>query len=137
MTIFVDSSVWFAAVFAKDAGHARARKVLDEAPALLTTDHIIVDTWLLLKNRFNQAAAEDFCQRIMHGWCRIEIATYEDLQLAEAIRGAFPDQKFSLVDRTSFVVMERLGVARVASLDNDCSIYRYGANRDLAFEVLR
>jgi predicted nucleic acid-binding protein len=137
VTIFVDSSVWFAAVFAKDGGHARAMKVLDEAPALLTTDHIVVETWLLLKNRFNQAAAEEFCQRIMSGWCRIEIATYEDLQAAEAIRSALLDQRFSLVDRTSFVVMERLGVARVASFDNDFSIYRYGANRDLAFEVLR
>jgi predicted nucleic acid-binding protein len=112
-------------------------KVLDEAPALLTTDHIVVETWLLLKNRFNQAAAEEFCRRIMSGWCRIEIATYEDLQAAEAIRSAFLDQKFSFVDRTSSVVMERLGLARVASFDNDLSIYRYGANRDLAFEVLR
>ena len=137
MTLFVDSSVWFAAVFAKDAGHARAIRILDEAPALLTTDHIVVETWLLLKNRFNQAAAEGFCQRIMGGWCRIEVATYEDLQAAEAIRNAFLDQKFSLVDRTSFVVMERLGLARVASFDNDLSIYRYGVNRDRAFEVLR
>jgi uncharacterized protein len=137
VTVFVDSSVWFAAVFVRDAGYARAVKVLDEAPALLTTDHIVVETWLLLKNRFNQAVAEAFCERIMSGWCRIEIATYEDLQAAEAVRLAFLDQKFSLVDRTSFVVMERLGVTRVASFDNDFSIYRYGANRDLAFEVLR
>jgi predicted nucleic acid-binding protein len=138
VTVFVDSSVWFAAVFAKDAGHARAIKILeDEAPALLTTDHIIVETWLLLKNRSNQAAAEEYCQRMMGGWCRIEAATYEDLQAAETIRSAFLDQKFSLVDRTSFVVMERLGLARVASFDKDFSIYRYGAHRDRAFEVLR
>jgi predicted nucleic acid-binding protein len=137
VTVFVDSSVWFAAVFAKDAGHARAISILDEAPALLTTDHIIVETWLLLKNRFNQAAAEEYCQRMMGGWCRIEAATYEDLQAAETIRSAFLDQKFSLVDRTSFVVMERPGLARVASFDNDFSIYRYGTDRDRAFEVLR
>lgn len=137
MTIFVDSSVWFAAVFEKDADHKPALKILDEAPALLTTDHIVVETWLLLKNRFNQAIAEEFCRRIMGGWCQIETATFEDLLGAEVVRNAFQDQKFSLVDRTSFVVMERLGIARVASFDSDFLIYRYGANRDRAFEVLR
>ena len=137
MTVFVDSSVWFAAVFAKDAHHELATRILDEAHSLVTTDHIVVETWLLLKNRFNQGAAEGFCQRVMAGWCRIEIGTYEDLQAAESIRGAFRDQGFSLVDRTSFVIMERLGITRVASFDDDFLIYRYGANRDRAFEVLR
>jgi predicted nucleic acid-binding protein len=135
--VFVDSSVWFAAVFAKDAHHTLARRILGEESALVTTDHVTVETWLLLKNRFNQAVAEAFCQRMMGGWCRIEIATFEDLQSAESIRDAFRDQRFSLVDRTSFAVMERLGITRVASFDNDFLIYRYGANRNRAFEVLR
>jgi predicted nucleic acid-binding protein len=54
-----------------------------------------------------------------------------------SISKIFSDQKFSIVDRTSFAVMERLGLSRVASLDDDFSIYRYGRNRDRAFEVLR
>jgi hypothetical protein len=33
--------------------------------------------------------------------------------------------------------MERLGITRVASFDRDFAIYRYGPNRDRAFEVLR
>jgi predicted nucleic acid-binding protein len=33
--------------------------------------------------------------------------------------------------------MERLGVNRVASFDDDFAIYRYGRNRERAFEVLR
>ena len=137
MTVFGDSSVWFAAVFAKDARHALAKTILVKEPALVTTDHIIVETWLLLKNRFNQAAAEEFCQRILGGWCRIEIATLEDLQAAESIRDAFRDQSFSLVDRTSFVVMQRLGINRAASFDDDFVIYRFGPDRRQAFEVLR
>ena len=137
MTIFIDSSVWFSAVFAKDARHALAKSILSENSPLVTSDHILIETWLLLKNRFNQAAAEGFCRRIMGGWCRIEIATFEDLQAAETVRDAFPDQKFSLVDRTSFVIMERLHIARAASFDDDFLVYRYGTDRERAFEVLR
>lgn len=137
MTVFVDSSTWFSAVFAKDARHGLAKRVLGENSPLVTSDHVVVETWLLLKNRFNQAAAEAFCRRIMGGWCRREIATFGDLQAAEAVRDASPDQKFSLVDRTSFVIMERLDIARAASFDDDFVVYRYGTDRGRAFEVLR
>jgi predicted nucleic acid-binding protein len=137
VTAFVDSSIWFSAVFAKDARHGLAKKVLSENSPLVTSDHVVVETWPLLKNRFSQTAAEAFCRRIMGGWCRIEIATFEDLQAAELVRDTFPGQKFSLVDRTSFVIMERLGIARVASFDDDFVVYRYGIDRRRAFEVLR
>jgi predicted nucleic acid-binding protein len=56
---------------------------------------------------------------------------------AWAIGQAFPDQDFSLVDRTSFAVMERLGITRVASFDDHFAVYRFGPRRDRAFEVLR
>ena len=59
------------------------------------------------------------------------------MEAAWAIGEAFPDQDFSLVDRTSFAVMERLGITQVASFDSDFAIYRYGRNRDRSFEVIR
>lgn len=63
--------------------------------------------------------------------------TPTDLDAAWAIGQAFPDQDFSLVDRTSFAVMERLGIRRVASFDDDFTVYRYGRGRERAFEVVR
>jgi len=33
--------------------------------------------------------------------------------------------------------MERLGVRRVATFDDDFAVYRYGRRRERAFEVLR
>jgi predicted nucleic acid-binding protein len=71
------------------------------------------------------------------GVARIEIVGLADLEAAWLIGRLFPDQYFSLVDRTSFALMERLGVTRVASFDEDFAIYRYGRNRDRAFEVIR
>ena len=103
----------------------------------MTTDHVVVETWLLLKNRYRREAAEQFWDRIRRGAARIELTTLADLEVAWAIGEVFPDQDFSIVDRTSFVVMERLGITRVASFDDHFAVYRYGRNRDRAFEVLR
>ena len=71
------------------------------------------------------------------GAVRVEIVTTADMDAAWAIGERFTDQQFSLVDRTSFAVMERLGLTRAASFDRDFAVYRYGRNRDKAFEVLR
>ena len=43
------------------------------------------------------------------------------------IRVAFSDQRFSLVDRTSFAIMERLANLHApSSFDDDFVIYRFG-----------
>ena len=137
MSIFVDSSIWFAAVVARDSGNARAKSVLQNATGHITTDHVLVETWLLLNSRYYRDAAENFWDRIRRGFARVEPVTAPDLEAAWAIGEAFPDQRFSIVDRTSFAVMERLGITQAASFDDDFAVYRYGRNRDRAFHVLR
>ena len=137
MSIFVDSSVWFAAVVARDNFNARAKSVLTTETDRVTTDHVLVETWLLLNSRYHRRGAEQFWEGIRRGAARIETATSADLEQAWKIGEEFPDQSFSIVDRTSFAVMERLGLTRAASFDDDFAIYRYGRSRDRAFEVLR
>jgi predicted nucleic acid-binding protein len=137
LSVFVDSSFWFASIVARDRNNARAKAVLEGQREHLTTDHVLVETWLLLNSRYHRHAAERFWERIRLGSVRIEIATAADLEAAWAIGEAFPDQEFSIVDRTSFAVMERLGINRAASFDDDFAVYRYGRNRDRAFDVLR
>jgi predicted nucleic acid-binding protein len=137
VTAFVDSSVWYASVFAKDRNNARAKAILGMKEALVTTDVIVVETWLLLARRFHYAAAERFWERIRRGIADIERVLQTDYDAAWQIGTAFADQEFSIVDRTSFAVMERLGLARVASFDDDFAIYRYGRHRDQAFELVR
>jgi uncharacterized protein len=135
--IFVDSSVWFALAVVRDRGNARAKSILRDNTDSVTTDHVMIETWLLLNSRYHHQAAERFWGRIRRGAVQIEFITAVDLERAWAIGEAFSDQTFSIVDRTSFAVMERLGITRAASFDDDFAIYRYGRNRDRAFEVLR
>lgn len=137
MTVFIDTSVWFATVVAQDRNNQRAKSIMRSIDRALTTDHVIVETWLLLNRRFHRRGAEDFWTGFRRGGAGVEIVTLADIHAAWAIGDMFDDQNFSVVDRTSFAVMERLGLTRVASFDNDFAVYRYGRNRDRAFEVLR
>lgn len=137
MTVFVDSSVWFASIVARDSDNTRAKAILLGAPNRVTTDHVVVETWLLLKNRYRRETAEQFWDRIRRGAASVELTTLADLEVAWAIGVAFPDQDFSIVDRTSFAVMERLRITRVATFDDHFAVYRYGRSRDHAFEVIR
>jgi len=137
LTIFIDSSVWFATIVARDQNNRQAKVILLNESDHVTTDHVVVETWLLLNSRYRRQAAESFWERVRGGAVRIEIVTAADLEAAWAIGEAFPDQNFSIVDRTSFAVMERLGITRAASFDNDFAVYRYGRARDKAFDVIR
>lgn len=137
MTIFVDTSVWFAAANIRDRYNERAKELLAAIAAPLLTDHTLVETWGLLKSRVHRQAAENFWLGIRRGVVEMEKVTAADLETAWAIGEAFPDQDFSIVDRTSFAVMERLGITRAASFNDDFAVYRYGRSRDKAFEVVR
>jgi predicted nucleic acid-binding protein len=137
MRVFVDTSAWFAASNVKDRHHQRASELLAADGEFVTSTFVVVETWLLLQSRIGFAIAERFVDLVREGAATLEQSSLEDVQKACQIAGAFQDQTFSLVDRTSFVMMERLGITRVASFDADFVIYRYGPNRDRAFEVLR
>ena len=137
MSIFVDSSAFYAAADAGDREHERAAAILTSGEPLVTTDHVLIETWLLLHARLGRAAAERFWDGLRAGAARVEQVGGADLERAWSTGRDFEDQDFSIVDRTSFAVMLRLGLSRVASFDNDFAIYRFGTRRDQAFDVIR
>jgi len=137
MSLFVDTSVWYAAADSSDASNGRAREILSEEARLITTDHVLVECWTLLRHRLHRVAAEAFWDGLRRGVARVESVGGRDLEAAWAIGRAFSDRDFSLVDRTSFAVMERLRVHRAAAFDDDFAVYRFGPARSRAFQVIR
>jgi uncharacterized protein len=137
VSVFIDTSVWFASVVARDRSNARAKAILSGVDRAVTSDHVLVETWTLLASRYRPEIAERFWEHLRNGLADIEIATAADLEAAWAIGASYRDQDFSLVDRTSFAVMERLRIAQAASFDHHFAMYRYGRNRDRAFQVVR
>ena len=102
----------------------------------MATDHVLVELWTLVARRLGFAAAERQWGAIRGGALTIETVVAADLENAFAIGQEFPDQGFSIVDRTSFAVMQRLGIHRAATFDEHFAIYRFGPGRKRAFEIL-
>lgn len=136
MSLFVDTSAFYAAVDDDDSHSERARALLGGGEALLTTDHVLIECWLLLQRRLGAGVADRFWAGI-RGGPTVESVTPADLAAAWRIGEAFPDQGFSIVDRTSFAVMERTGVHRAVAFDDDFAVFRFGPRREQAFEILR
>jgi uncharacterized protein len=137
LTLFVDTSAFYAAADKSDRSHERAKHVLGAGESLVTTDHVLAEACLLLRHRLGREAANAFWEAVRAGATAVEYVGPADLEVAWTIATEFGDQDFSLIDMTSFAVMQRIGVLRVASLDNDFAIYRFGRRRERAFELVR
>jgi uncharacterized protein len=137
MSLFVDTSIWYAAADSSDRSNAHAKAILKSGGALVTSDHVLIETWTLLHHKLDRKAAERFCEGLRNGIAVIEAVTLADLEVAWDIGASWSDQDFSIVDRTSFAVMRRLGIDRVASLDAHFAVFRFGPKRRQSFHVLR
>lgn len=45
MSLFVDTSIWYAAADSSDRGNARAKAILKSGETLVTSDHVLIETW--------------------------------------------------------------------------------------------
>jgi uncharacterized protein len=137
VSLFVDTSAWYAAADSGDRSNRRSREILSTDEPLITSSHVLVETWLLIHHRLAQGPARRFWGGLRGGVALVEPVGPADLEVAWGIGEAYPDQDFSIVDCTSFALMQRLGVHRVVSFDSDFLVYRFGPRRDRAFTVIR
>jgi hypothetical protein len=75
VSTFVDTSVWFAAAAKGDRNNELAKSILQSVPDHVTTDHVLIETWLLLKSQFGRGPAEAFWERIRSSSVHIEPVT--------------------------------------------------------------
>ena len=138
-SVFVDSGAWFAAISTGDERHERATELLRaHAGGLVTTDDVLIESWLLTRNRTHRRIADQLVDGVVNdGLAEILATSKQDLTAALRIAEVFSDQDFSLVDRTSWAVMERHGIEEAISFDTDFAVYRYGRDRQRAFTIHR
>jgi predicted nucleic acid-binding protein len=137
MSLFIDTSIWYAAADTSDRSNARAKAILSSGDSLVTTDHILIETWTLLRYRINRSAAERFWEGLRSGVAMIEPVRLADLETAWLMGISWSEHDFSIVDRTSFAVMNRLGIDQAASLDDHFAVFRFGPRRRQSFTIVR
>ena len=134
--MFVDTSIWYAAADGGDTHSSVAQSLLTEhAGSLVTSDMVLAELWNLVNTRIGHRIADQIVASVWAGIARVECTTHTDLREAQACAAAYGDQAFSLTDRTSWALMERLAITDALALDTDFRIYRYGPERRQAFMV--
>ena len=122
--IFVDSSFWIAVSLHRDDRHAPARELatMHSAKRLVTTNHVVGETWTFLRRRDSHRMAVLFLDRIGRS-PRVEAVHVSPEQEREAFRWLrrHDERRYSFVDATSFVVMQQLGLTEALAFDGDFS----------------
>ena len=67
MSLFVDTSIWYSAADSSDRSNARSKAILKAGETLVTSDHVLVETWALLHHKLDRKAAERFWEGLRSG----------------------------------------------------------------------
>ena len=115
---FVDTSAFYALLDAEDPHHRKSVGLFTQLgqsrTRLLTSNHVLFETYSLILNRLGR--------RLAHAWLKtfaihVERATAQDEERAVQIVLRYRDKDVSLVDASSFALMERLGLRTAVAYD--------------------
>lgn len=135
--VLVDTSALYALADASDAYHQPAKTYYTRSypeVEFVTTDYILVETWILIRYRMGRNHAMTFWEGLRSGIVPVLAIQHADLERAFQIARDYRDQDFSIVDCTTFAFMERCGIKAAFSFDAHFNFYRYGRGRKSSFQ---
>jgi predicted nucleic acid-binding protein len=118
---FVDSSFWVALVSRRDSHHAEAAALWSQGQGvLLTSNHVLGETWTFLRRRAGHQPAVTFLQQTRASRGVTVQFVGEDTE-ADAWRWLrrHDEREYSFVDATSFALMRRLRLSEALAFDGD------------------
>lgn len=120
---FVDSSFWIAITLRRDGHHDAARRIWESGTGtLITTNHVIGETWTFLRRRDGHSLASRFRTRTAESQNLIVVHVDDELE-SEAWRWLLrhDERPYSFVDATSFALMRRRRLREALAFDGDFS----------------
>ncbi len=123
MTRFVDTSFWVALRGFREQHHDPARELWGRyRSSVVTTNHVLGETWTFLRRREGHEKARDFLDRIS-GIPGLSVHHVEPDAEAGAWRWLRRrgEREYSFVDATSFEVMRRFRIREALAFDGDFS----------------
>jgi predicted nucleic acid-binding protein len=120
MTVFVDTSAFYALLDGDDSNHAVAarqwERLLKGNEVLFTSGFVLVETLALLQHRIGLEAVRAFLEDV-YPLLAMEWVGESDFEAGAASVLSAQRKELSLVDCVSFVLMRRLGARRVFCFD--------------------
>jgi uncharacterized protein len=122
--IFVDTSFWVAFRNERDANHGAAAELwrLHADRGLVTTNHVVGETWTFLRRRVGHGRAVGFLDAIGRS-PRITIRHVDEELERDALRWLrqHDEREYSFVHATSFTSMRRTRARQALAFDGDFS----------------
>lgn len=122
MSLFVDTSAFYALMVRSESAHAPVRQALSRAleagRSLSTTSFVLVETMALLQHRFGLPAARDFDEELLPV---VRVVWVDELLYRAATDRLWREDRrsISLVDCVSFEFMKREGLTTALAIDPD------------------
>lgn len=113
--IFLDASAWIALANEKDNWHDQAiaiyPRLFREYQSLVTTNLVVAESYIALRQHVGSLRAMDFLSRIRTSARVLRVLSTEELEIkAETILRQYADQDFSYADAVSFGLMEQRAI---------------------------
>jgi predicted nucleic acid-binding protein len=121
--VFIDTSAWFAIASINDHLHKpaveHAKTLVKKSELLITSNFVIHETTMLLSRRISKDAAIKFLDAVYQD-PRLEILPVNAGTEEKALElfKRMEDQDFSVVDCTSFVLMQENQIKRAFTFDS-------------------
>ncbi len=121
--LFVDTGGWVAIQIPNDRWHRQAAGVLraavERGHPLVTTNHVLGETYTLLRREQGHAAAWKFLDGVAKSGRldRVHVDEPTEHEAGQLLR-RFADQAFSFVDGVSFAVMRRRKIRLALAFDH-------------------
>ncbi len=139
--IFVDTSALFSLAVERDRDHKRAHECMlrlqSENKRLWTGLHVVQEFWFLVASRSGRDQADSTLTYIFDSGTQLQEFHAHDVRSALALSNRYPDQDFSITDRISFSLLERLDRNNVWTYDHDFAVYRYGPDHLSSFVIVQ
>ncbi len=119
MALVLDTSVLLAALDASDQDHGRCAKLISES-----TENLVVPTLVLSEldywchERLTADVWHAFLEDVLAGAYSVQSPTEADLERCLELQRAYADLAVGVVDASIIALVERLGEAKIATLDH-------------------
>lgn len=136
MSILIDTGAFYALADNSDRNAPAARAYFRkqfETEEFVTTNAILLESWTLIRNKLGWSAARRFLDGFERSGMPLLYLEPADMVLAGKILDDYEDQELSLVDASSFSLMERHGITHAFTFDKDFLLYRYGLKKQRSF----